>query len=71
MRIRKGKKLILSTSNDGIIVIADVDANKVLTKGEYEVSEGCMNRNVRCGTFKDIGKQCSYDGRLYALATDL
>ena len=71
MQFRKGKKLILSTSNDGVIVIADVQANKVLTKGEYEISEDCAKRNVKCGTFKDIRSQCSYDGRLYALATDM
>ena len=71
MLVRKGNKFIISTSTDGCVIIAEVNGDRVLGKGEYEISEGCLNRNVTCGTFKDIRKQCGYDGRIYALATDL
>lgn len=71
MQIRKGKKLIISKSNDGVIVIADVQANKTLEKGEYEISADCAKRNVKCGTFVDISNRVDYDGRIYALAQEL
>ena len=38
MQVITGNKLILSTSNDGCIIIAEVEANKGITKGEYDMS---------------------------------
>ena len=54
MRIRTGRKLILSSSKDGCIIIAEVDANTGLGKGEYEVSECMARMNVKSGLFKDV-----------------
>jgi len=71
MRIRNGNKLILSTSTDGCIIIAEVDANKGLGKGEYEVSESMMRMNVKSGLFKDVKQATGYNGRIYAYASDL
>lgn len=71
MRIRTGNKLILSNSTDGCIVIAEVDADKVLTRGEYEVSESMLKKNIESGTFVDVTESTGYAGRIYAYSSDL
>ena len=71
MRIRNGTKLILSTSTDGCIIIAEVGANKGLSKGEYEVSESMMRMNVESGLFKDVRRSTGYNGRIFAYSSDL
>tara|TARA_Y100001949_G_C15843532_1_gene267379 strand:+ start:480 stop:695 length:216 start_codon:yes stop_codon:yes gene_type:complete len=71
MQVRTGNKLILSTSNDGCIIIAEVEANKGIGKGEYEVSESMMRMNVKSGTFTDVRKSTGYKGRIYAYTLDL
>ena len=63
--------MILTTSTDGCIVIAEVNADKELSKGEYEVSESMMRMNVKSGTFTDVRKSTGYDGRIYAYSSDL
>ena len=62
--------MILTTSTDGCIVIAEVNADKELSKGEYEVSESMMRMNVKSGTFTDV-KESGYNGRIYAYSSDL
>lgn len=71
MEIRKGTKLILSTSTDGCIIIAEVGANKALGKGEYEVSEDMAKMNVASGLFKDVRSSTGYSGKIYAYTPDL
>ena len=63
--------MILTTSTDGCIVIAEVNADTELGKGEYEVSESMMRMNVKNGTFTDVQETTGYDGRIYAYSADL
>jgi len=71
MRIRKGNKMILTTSTDGCIIIAEVDADKILERGEYEVSQSTAKMNVESGLFKDVREQTGYEGKIYAYKKDL
>jgi hypothetical protein len=71
MLLRKGNKMILTTSTDGCVVIAEVNADKELDKGEYQVSESMMRKNVKSGLFKDVSSSTDYAGRIYAYASDL
>ena len=63
--------MILTTSTDGCVIIAEVNADKVLERGEYEVSESTMKMNVKSGLFKDVRKATGYEGRIYAYKSDL
>ena len=71
MRIRKGNKMILTTSTDGCVIIVEVDADREMGKGEYQVSDSMMSKNVKSGLFKDISEETDYDGKIYAYKTDL
>ena len=63
--------MILTTSTDGCVIIAEVNADKELGKGEYEVSESMMRMNVKSGTFTDVQEITGYNGRIYAYSADL
>ena len=63
--------MILTTSNDGCVIIVEVNADKEMGKGEYEVSESMMRMNVKSGAFIDVRKSTGYAGRIYAYSSDL
>ena len=77
--IRKKKSLLLSLSNDGIIVIAEVyrDAEEQKKKSsawsrEYYISKDCLKANLKNRTFTNITNRINYkDGKIYALTEDL
>ena len=71
MRIRKGNKMILTTSSDGCVIIVEVDADREMGRGEYQVSDSMLKKNVASGLFKDISEDTDYDGRIYAYEADL
>jgi len=78
LKIKKKKSLLLSLSNDGIIVIAEVNRDaeeqkkkKTLWAREYYISKDCLKANLKNKTFTDISKQVDYDGKIYALTKDL
>lgn len=62
---------MLSTSLQGDVVVADVEATQARNRGEYFVSEDFVRLNVESGVLTDMSKQYEYDGRVYILTTDL
>jgi hypothetical protein len=79
MKLKKKKSLLLSLSNDGIIIIAEVNRDaedqkkkKTLWAREYYISNDCLKANLENKNFKDVTKQTDYkDGKIYALTEDL
>ena len=78
MKLKRNKSLLLSLSNDGVIVIAEVDRKAEEQKKkkthwlrEYYISEDCLQANLREKTFTNIPKKVDYNGRIFALTEDL
>jgi hypothetical protein len=78
MQLKQTKALLLSMSEDGVVIIAEVNRKAEEQKKknhtwrrEYYVSESCLKANIASGRFKDITEKVDYDGRIYALADDL
>ena len=63
------KKLLLTMSDDGAVIIADVPDKHKKTDKEYFVSEGFLKANLP--NFKDCSESAEWDGRLFVLASDL
>ena len=63
---------MLSLSNDGIIIIAEVNRDaedqkkkKTLWAREYYISNDCLKANLENKNFKDVTKQTDYkDGKI-------
>ena len=63
-------KLMLTTSDDGCIIIAEVGKDHVKVKGEQWVSEDFLKANSE--NFVDMTSKIEYDGgRIYAMKTDI
>jgi len=78
MKLKQHKSLLLSLSNDGVIVIAEVDRKAEEQKKkkthwlrEYYISPDCLKANLKKRTFTDISRKVDYDGKIYALTDDL
>ncbi len=63
------KKLLLTMSDDGAVIIIDVPEKHRKNKKEHFVSEGFLKANL--SKFKDCSKSAGWDGRLFVLASDL
>jgi len=62
-------KLLLTTSSDGMVIIADVPTNHAKSKSEWFVSEGFLKANQN--NFSDMSNQIEWDGRIFVLKSDL
>ena len=77
MKLKKSKQLLLSLSEDGVIVIAEVDREAETQKKkspwarEYYISKDCLKANLQSKNFTDISKRVDYNGKIYALTEDL
>ena len=78
MKLKKSKHLLLSLSEDGVIVIAEVDREAEMQKKkkspwskEYYISKDCLKANLQSKNFTDISKRVDYNGKIYALTEDL
>ena len=78
MKLKRDKSLLLSLSNDGVIVIAEVDRKAEEQKKqktpwlrEYYISEDCLQANLEKKTFTNISSRVDYNGRIFALTEDL
>ena len=71
MKIVKKKKLMLSTSMEGDVIVADVKPSQARNRGEYFVSEDFVRLNQENGTLTDMTGKFEYDGRIYILTADL
>jgi hypothetical protein len=62
-------KLLLTTSTEGSVIIADVPKEHKKGKKEYFVSESFLAVNK--GSFVDISDNADWDGRIFMLKSDI
>ena len=62
-------KLMLTTSTDGCIIIAEVGKDHTKVKGEQWVSEDFLRVNKE--NFVDMTEKIPYEGRIYVMKTDI
>ena len=62
-------KFILTLSNDGVPIIAEVCKNRVLESDDKIIGYHCLQVNLKYKKFVDVTKQANYtEGKLYAHA---
>ena len=63
---------VLTTIGNGIVAIVETSDKAKRQRGEYTLSNACVNRNVTSGKFVDITAQANgAEGKVFALKTDL
>ena len=67
----KENKLMLSTSTDGDVIVADVKPTQARNRGEYFVSEDFVRLNVASGILTDMTDRVDWIGRIFILTADL
>lgn len=71
MDLRKRKKLMLTTSLDGDVIVAEVKPTQARNRGEYFVSNDFVRLNVENGTLTDITGKVDNDGKVFIFSDDL
>ena len=71
MDLRKRKKLMLTTSLDGDVIVAEVKPTQARNRGEYFVSKDFVRLNVENGTLTDITEKVDNNGKVFILSDDL
>ena len=71
MDLTKKKRLMLTTSASGDVIVAEVKKTHQRNRGEHFVSEDFVRINCENGTLTDITGKLDYDGRLYILSDDM
>jgi len=71
MDLAKKKRLMLTTSSNGDVVVAEVKQTQHRNRGEYFVSEDFVRINCENGILTNITGKLDYTGRLYILTDDL
>ncbi len=65
-------KYLLSTSEDKDVIIAEVPYNyKFDERGEYVVSKGFVDANLKAGLFVDMTEKLDWEGKIWMLTSDL
>ena len=68
----KKRKLLLTTSSDKCVIIAEVENNHPYNEREYVISRDMLNANVKNGNFVEITEHSEWEsGRVWVLADDL
>lgn len=68
----KKKKLLLTTSSDKCVIIAEVENNHSYSDREYIISRDMLNANVENGNFVEITEHSEWQsGRVWVLASDI
>lgn len=68
----KKKKLLLTTSSDKCVIIAEVENNHSYGEREYIISRDMLNANVENGNFVEITEHSEWEsGRVWVLASDI
>ena len=68
----KSKKLLLTTSSDKCVIIAEVENNHAYNEREYVISRDMLNANVSNGNFIEITEESEWEnGRVWVLADDV
>jgi hypothetical protein len=67
------KRLLLSTSESGDVVIAEVAQRyqKDPRFNEYYVSRSTLTKNVESGNFTEVSDKVEWDGRIWMLSSDM
>ena len=65
------KRLMLTTSLDGDVIVAEVKPTQARNRGEYFVSNDFVRLNVQNGTLTDITEKVDNGGKVFILTTDL
>tara|TARA_B100000519_G_C14150938_1_gene394539 strand:+ start:359 stop:577 length:219 start_codon:yes stop_codon:yes gene_type:complete len=71
MDLVKKKRLMLTTSASGDIIVAEVKQTHQRNRGEYFVSEDFVRINCENGQLTDITGKLDYSGRIYILSDDM
>ena len=68
----KNKKLLLTTSSDKCVIIAEVENNHSYNEREYVISRDMLNANVENGNFVEITEHSDWEsGRVWVLTADI
>lgn len=66
------KKLLLTTSSDKCVIIAEVENNHPYNEREYVISRDMLNANVNNGNFVEITEHSDWnEGRIWVFADDI
>ena len=71
MDLLKRKKLMLTTSIDGDVIVAEVKPTQARNRGEYFVSNDFVRLNVESGTLTDITQKVDNGDKVFILTEDL
>ena len=72
MQIEKKTKYLLTTSEDKDVIVAEVPHNyKFDERGEYIVSKGFVDANLKAGLFTDMTNEIDWDGKVWVLTSDI
>lgn len=70
--MKKTKKLLLTTSSDKCVIIAEVENNHPYNEREYVISRDMLNANVNNGNFVEITEHSDWnEGRIWVFADDV
>jgi len=67
MNLIKRKKLLLTTSSNGDVIIAEVGERHPEEKNSYFVSRDFVRINVEKGHFTDMTGKLDYEGKIYVM----
>jgi len=68
----KNKKLLLTTSSDKCVIIAEVENNHSYGEREYVISRDMLNVNLKSGLFTEITDHADWDnGRVWVYTDDI
>jgi hypothetical protein len=68
----KKKKLLLTTSSDKCVIIAEVENNHSYGEREYIISRDMLNANLENGNFVEITEHSEWEsGRVWVLTSDI
>ena len=67
MDLVRRKRLLLTTSTSGDVIIAEVDARHPEEKNAYFVSEDFVQVNVKNGQFTEMTGKLDYSGKIWVM----
>ena len=68
----KNKKLLLTTSSDKCVIIAEVENNHTYNEREYVISRDMLNANLKSGLFTEITDHSDWEsGRIWVYSEDI
>lgn len=67
------KKLLLSTSSDGDVIVAEVKQNhrKDPQSNDFFISHDMLKCNVESGNFVEVSDKVDWDGRIWMFSEDI